>query len=141
MGLRTLHHVGYVVSSIGASAQGFIRSLGVRWDAQIFEDLHQRVKVTFLSAQPGEPLIELVEPVGEKSPVRKFLEEKGGGLHHLCYETETLESELRDMLSRSAMLVRRPRPAVAFGGRRIAWLLTQENLLVELLEKTALPGE
>jgi methylmalonyl-CoA/ethylmalonyl-CoA epimerase len=141
MGLRTLHHFGYVVENIGVSVEGFIRSLGAQWDEQIFEDPHQRVKVTFLSARPGEPLIELVEPVGEKSPVRKFLDEKGGGLHHLCYETESLESELQDMLSHSAMLVRRPRPAVAFGGRRIAWLLTQENLLVELLERTGLPPE
>jgi len=97
------------------------------------------VKVTFLSSRPGEPLLELVQPVGEKSPVRKFLTEKGGGLHHLCYETESLETELQQMLSRRAMLVRRPQPAVAFDGRRIAWLLTQENLLVELLEKTS-PG-
>jgi hypothetical protein len=33
------------------------------------------------------------------------------------------------------MIVRRPKPAVAFDGRRIAWVLTPENLLVELLEK------
>ena len=59
---------------------------------------------------------------------------KGGGLHHLCYEVEDCEKALAAMRQRSAMIVRRPQPAVAFAGRRIAWMLTAEKLLIELLE-------
>jgi methylmalonyl-CoA/ethylmalonyl-CoA epimerase len=123
-----------VVENIASSINGFIRSLDVTWDGQIFEDPLQRVKVTFLTTRPEEPKIELVEPVGDTSPVRKFLQETGGGLHHFCYETNDLEAEMQNMRARDAMLVRRPKPAVAFSGRRIAWLLTPERLLIELLE-------
>jgi methylmalonyl-CoA/ethylmalonyl-CoA epimerase len=135
----TLHHVGFVVASIAPAMEGFLRSLNATWDQRVFEDPLQRVKVAFMSVRPGEPLIELVEPVGDGSPVQKFLQEKGGGLHHFCYETGNLDAELQAFRSRRAALVKRPMPAVAFGGRRIAWVLTREDLLVELLE-TSLAG-
>jgi methylmalonyl-CoA/ethylmalonyl-CoA epimerase len=130
-----LHHIGFVVPSILPAMEGFLHSLNASWDRQIFEDPLQRVKVAFLTIRPGEPQIELVEPVGDKSPVRKFLVEKGGGLHHFCYETDNLEVTLETFRARRAILVRHARPAVAFNGRRIAWVLTREHLLVELLEK------
>jgi methylmalonyl-CoA/ethylmalonyl-CoA epimerase len=133
----TLHHVGFVVAAIAPAMEGFLRSLNATWDQRVFEDPLQRVKVAFLSVRPSEPLIELVEPVGEGSPVQKFLQEKGGGLHHFCYTTDSLDGELQAFRSRRATLVKRPMPAVAFDGRRIAWVLTRENLLVELLETTS----
>jgi methylmalonyl-CoA/ethylmalonyl-CoA epimerase len=131
----TLHHIGFVVAAIVPAMEGFLHSLNASWDRRIFEDPRQRVKVAFLSTRAGEPQIELVEPVGDHSPVRRFLE-KGGGLHHFCYETDSLEAEFEAFRSRGAILVQRPVPAVAFEGRRIAWVLTREKLLVELLEKT-----
>jgi|SRR5271157_1104021 len=129
-----LHHIGFVVEAIALTMEGFLRSLNASWDQRVFEDPLQKVKVAFLTTRPGEPQIELVEPVGDDSPVRKFLRDRGGGLHHICYETADLGAELQTMRSRRAMVVKRPMPAVAFGGRRIAWVLTRENLLVELLE-------
>lgn len=113
---------------------GFQRSLGAAWDGRIFADPNQKVKVAFLATQPGEAQIELVEPDASDAPVVNFLKERGECLHHLCYEVEDLEGALAIMKSRGAMIAKRPKPAVAFGGRRIAWVLTAQKLLVELLE-------
>ena len=76
-------------------------------------------------------------PNGDDSPVLRFLNEKGGGLHHACYEVADLEQALSEFRSRGSLIVKRPKPAVAFQGRRIAWLLTPEKFLVELLKKAA----
>jgi methylmalonyl-CoA/ethylmalonyl-CoA epimerase len=132
-----LHHVGYVVSDIDVSAEGFRKSLGATWDGVIFADPLQKVRVTFLTTGPGDAQIELVQPDGPDAPVLRFLREAGGGLHHLCYETGDLEGELVTMRGRGASIARRPKPAVAFGGRRIAWVVTAERLLIELLESDA----
>jgi methylmalonyl-CoA/ethylmalonyl-CoA epimerase len=129
-----LHHVGYVVPDIAAAAPAFATSLAASWDGCVYADPHQKVKVTFLTTRPGDAQIELVEPAGDDSPVRAFLREKGGGLHHVCYEVPDLEEALDEMKSRGALLARRPKPAVAFRGRRIAWVLTREKLLIEFLE-------
>ena len=130
-----LHHVGFVVSSIEASMPGFARSMWAGQCSQCFEDPLQKAKVAFLTTRPGDAQIELVEPLGEDSPVQRFLRQTGGGLHHLCYEVADLEEELAAFRSRGAVIAKRPKPAAAFGGRRIAWVITAEKLLVELLEE------
>lgn len=131
-----MHHLGFVVASIESAAKPFARSVNGSWDGAIFHDPIQKVKVTFLSMPGTEVQMELIEPAGEQSPVRAFLE-KGGGLHHLCYEVNDCEQAVAAMRQRGSMLARRPRPAVAFEGRRIAWVLTAEQLLIELLEGSA----
>jgi methylmalonyl-CoA/ethylmalonyl-CoA epimerase len=78
--------------------------------------------------------IELIEPVGESSPVSRNLQ-KGGGLHHVCIQVENLESSLQAMRAAGCVLVRNAVPAAAFDNRPIAWIYLKEGLLVELLER------
>jgi len=129
------HHVGFVVASIPNSVQGFSNILQADWDEQVFCDPNQNVRVTFLkSRREGDPLWELVEPADEKSPVHAFAA-KGGGLHHVCYVVDDLEQALTKARSLGALITRQPMPAVAFGGRRIAWIYTKNRLLIEYLER------
>jgi len=129
-----LHHIGFVLASIQESAESFARSLGATWDGNIIFDPLQKVQVTFLKgAHVSDAQIELVEPAGPDSPVSGFLEGRGG-LHHLCYEVEDLEGHLAFCKSVRTIIIRQPVPAVAFGGRRIAWALTRKRLLLEFLE-------
>jgi len=137
----TFHHIGFVVASIQSSVQGFIDSVDAQWDGTIFHDPNQVVRVTFLrSKQAANPVLELVEPAGENSPVIPFLK-RGGGLHHLCYEIDSLEDQLVLSRAQGGLVVRPPLPAVAFGGRRITWVYTKHKLLVEYLERQRRPTE
>ena len=135
-----LHHVGFVVKEITSTIRGFQRSLDAAWDGAIFEDPNQKVKVAFLSTQANAAQIELVEPAAAGSPVAKFLQDRGGGLHHVCYEVQDIEQALAVFKARGAVIAKRPLPAVAFDGRRIAWIITAEKLLVELLEQRQQPA-
>lgn len=136
-----LHHLGYVVADVNSAIKSLVHSLAGSWDGRIFEDPYQRVKVSFLITRQNDAQIELVEPIGEASPVRRFLKEKGGGFHHLCYEVRDLEVAMAQMKMRGALVAKRPKPAVAFDGRRIAWVLTTEKLLIELLEQSKNSGD
>ena len=135
LGDATLHHIGFVVKDIRSTAQSFAKSLGLQWDGEIIEDPLQQARISFFRPSNGNDrtLIELVEPVGDASPVRQFLS-KGGGLHHICYEVRSLEDRLRVAQMNRDIVVRQPLPAVAFNGRRIAWIYTRNKLLVEYLE-------
>lgn len=129
------HHVGFVVASIKAMGPSIAKTLGADWSGEIVHDPLQEARVAFLRcAGPETPAIELVEPAGEKSPLHKFLS-RGGGLHHVCYEVDLLEQELERSRSAGCLIVKNPLPAVAFGGRRIAWIYTSEKLLIEYLER------
>ena len=130
----TFHHVGFVIASIQDSVRSFATSLDAKWDGEIIDDPSQVVRVAFLHGKSNaDPLIELVEPAGEKSPVLVFLR-RGGGLHHLCYQVDNLEEELRRSRAAGGIIWGAPLPAVAFGGRRIAWVFNKIKLLLEYLE-------
>lgn len=129
-----LHHVGFVVEDIRRSMPGLVQSLQGTWDGRIWHDPLQGVSVAFLE-RPGEASIELVMPAGAASPVSRFLESNGGGLHHMCYAVADLDAAVNEFRSRGAVLAAPAKPAVAFEGRRIAWLMTREKLLIELLEQ------
>jgi methylmalonyl-CoA/ethylmalonyl-CoA epimerase len=131
----TFHHVGFVVPSIDTAAHSFAESIGADWDGVIVHDPNQTVRVTFFhSKRAGDPLMELIEPVGEKSPVFS-LAKRGGGLHHVCYLVDSLEKQLEECRAQRSVVVRPPLPAAAFGGRRIAWIYTRHKLLIEYLER------
>jgi len=131
----SLHHIGYVVASIAEDIDRWKLALSAISVTETYEDEIQQARVAFLDLPPaGLTKVELVEPLGQDSRVASFLE-KGGGLHHLCFEVDDLERQISEMKIQNAMLLRRPQPAVAFGGRRIAWMLTREKLLIEYLER------
>jgi methylmalonyl-CoA/ethylmalonyl-CoA epimerase len=131
----TLHHLGHVVASIARELEQYRVTLGALQVSEIFEDPIQQARVVFLELPgAGGVQFELVEPTSADSPVARFLA-KGGGLHHLCYEVDGLTAHLTAMKAWRAILIRSPKPAVAFGGRQIAWMRTAEGLLIEYLER------
>jgi methylmalonyl-CoA/ethylmalonyl-CoA epimerase len=130
-----LHHLGFVVFSISTVAESFVASLSARWDGEIIHDPLQRVRVAFFyPVDSRNPVFELVEPASEDSPVSDFLK-KRGGLHHLCYEVDDLDAALENARRASWAIASSPAPAVAFKGRRIAWIFSKHRLLMELLER------
>jgi len=130
-----LHHLGFVVKSISTVADEFAASISGRWDGEIIHDPIQRVRVAFFSpVDSGNPVYELVEPASEDSPVTDFLK-KRGGLHHVCYQVNDLDAALEAARSTGWAIASSPAPAVAFEGRRIAWIFSKTRLLMELLER------
>ena len=69
--------------------------MSATWDREIIHDPVQRVRVSFFRPfDARNPVFELVEPAEAQSPVSSFLE-KGGGLHHVCYEVDDLDLALQ----------------------------------------------
>ncbi|HWR53219.1 MAG TPA: VOC family protein [Bryobacteraceae bacterium] len=133
-GAPSLHHVGYVVPSAGDALGAHVAAIGGE-GTRVWDDPLQKVRVAF-ARMPGDATsIEFIEPDGPDSTVAKFLE-RGGGLHHVCYEVDTIKGALADLCGHGALVVRRPRPAAAFGGRLISWVVLPSRLLIELLERT-----
>lgn len=126
-----VHHVGVAVPSIDEAMRFYGEKLGLR----VFEtiDLPDRqLKVTFVQA--ANLLIELLEPTDTDTPVAKFLERRGPGLHHLCFGTPDICEHLRDLKDKGVELIdEAPRPG-AHG--QVAFLQPTAALgvLVELLQ-------
>jgi len=128
-----LHHVGIVVPSL-QQGRDWYASLGFVTDTTVYVDPIQRVSVQFI--RPGaDVLIELVEPLQKDSPVSRFLEKRGPGLHHLCYEVDNIARACGHAREKGGIVTCEPVPAVAFQGRRIAFVYWNRSLIEFLEEK------
>lgn len=134
-GAFTFHHLGVAVKSIPKAIPVYQDLFGYELVSGPFDDPIQRVSVCFLGRQAaGEIVIELVAPLGDDTPINRILA-KGGGPYHTCYEVDGIDGKLSELSSKKCIIVSQPVPAVAFNGRRIAWLFTPTQQLVELLER------
>jgi len=127
------HHVGVAVHRLDEAIPKFKSLFGYAVSHGPFDDPIQNVSVVFLSRGEGDPLLELVAPLGPNSPVDRTLK-RGGGTYHVCYEVPDLEAAIGHLVARDSMVVSPPAPAVAFAMRPIAWVMTEPGLLVELVE-------
>jgi methylmalonyl-CoA/ethylmalonyl-CoA epimerase len=124
------HHIGMAVESLRAAVEWLQETGDASPRSDPVHDPIQGVNLCFLEL--GGQRIELLEPEGSGSRVDRYVE--SGGAYHICFEVENLDVALRTWRERGAFPVTKPEPAVAFGGRRVVFLLTPQRLLVELLE-------
>jgi methylmalonyl-CoA/ethylmalonyl-CoA epimerase len=126
------HHVG-VASTAIAAEERFFAMLGYRREGEIFEDAVQGIRGCFMAGQA--PRVELLEPLAPedaKGVLAPWLAQ-GVKLYHLAYVAPQLAPAIDAMRTQRAKLVVAPVPAVAFGGREVAFLMLPNRLLVELI--------
>ena len=91
MKLGRLNHVGIATRSIDDSLDHYRRTMGAEVTMEPFDLPAQGVKVCFIDTSNSQ--IELIEPLGDNSPVMKFLEKNPlGGQHHVCFEVDDIEA-------------------------------------------------
>jgi methylmalonyl-CoA/ethylmalonyl-CoA epimerase len=130
-----LRHVGVAVPSVGPTTETLSTLFGYRVVSGPFDDPIQKVSVNFLTTSDNDVAeIELIAPLSEDSPITSMLAKSGGGAYHLCFETSDIDQALVHAKNNGCMIVSPPVPAVAFGGRRIAWIYTRSRQLFELVE-------
>jgi len=130
-----LLHVGVAVPSLDSAAKSLGDLFGYRVVSGPFDDPIQKVTVNFLShGENNVAEIELIAPLTDDSPIKSMLAKGSGGAYHLCFGTTDIDAALQHAKNNGCIIVSGPVPAVAFGGRRIAWLYTPSRQLFELVE-------
>ncbi|MEM9379883.1 MAG: VOC family protein [Planctomycetota bacterium] len=124
------HHVGVACTDLDREAERF-GQLGYRREGDDFTDPEQRISGRFLVAD-GQPRLELLVDSGPGGPLGPWLE-KGVKLYHFAYEVPDLGAALDRLTRDRARVVVPPVPAVAFGGREIAFAMQPGGFLVELI--------
>lgn len=125
------HHIGIATRSINATAAYYTQAGYAKTDNTI--DPRQNVEICFLE-KDGMPLVELLAPVDDQSPVNRTLASVGVAPYHCCYAVDNIDDAARELRQMRFALVARPTEAVALGGRRVCFLYNKDVGLVELLE-------
>ena len=123
------HHVG-VASSDLARETAQLALLGYHPEGDEFVDPLQGVRGLFLAGQ--SPRLELLSPLATKGVLEPWIK-SSTKLYHLAYQTPDLPQAIAELRQYRAKLVVDPVPAVAFGGRQIAFVMLPNMLLVELI--------
>ena len=109
--IEKIHHVGIAVHSLDEALEFYSETLGLSVHASATVE-EQGVRAALLTI--GESEIELLEPLSVESPVGKFLERKGEGLHHICFQTPDVDAELEGLKAKGVELVdQHPRKGLA----------------------------
>ncbi len=102
MTTKKINHIGIAVKNIETATPFYRDVLGMNFEGTE-EVAEQQVRVAFF--QVGESRIELLEPTSPDSPVAKFLEKNGEGIHHVAYEVDDLEAALADLQAKEVRLI------------------------------------
>jgi len=129
--ITRVNHVAIVVADI-EQALGFWRDgLGLALD-HIEEVPSQKATVAFLPV--GDSEVELVRPSSEDSGAGKFLAERGGGMHHLCFEVDDIAAKLEELRVKGVRLINET--PLELPGRKMAFIHPKSTggVLVELYQ-------
>jgi methylmalonyl-CoA/ethylmalonyl-CoA epimerase len=102
--IKKVHHVGIAVKDLKESVALFERLLGLK--AHIEDAPCQKIREAVFSFGPGLE-IDLLESTGPDSTVAKFLEKHGEGLHHIAFEVDDIDKDLRAMEGQGVRLIDR----------------------------------
>lgn len=128
-----LEHIGIAVKNIEQKLKIWRDIFGLK--LQMVKDVpDQKVRVAILEI--GDTHIELIEPTDEQSTVNKFIENRGEGLHHLCFEVKDIESALSDMKRNGIKLIDEV-PRKGAYAEKIAFIHPKDlgGVLIELSQK------
>jgi len=130
--LKKINHIAVAVNNLEEAAKFYRTILGL--DLSGVEVVSaQKTKVGFFKI--GESNIELVQPAEPDSPLVKYLETKGQGIHHICFEVDDIEAEVKAFLEKGATMVdQKPRPGAH--NTKVAFVhpKSSSGVLIELCE-------
>ncbi len=130
--LKKINHIAIAVNNIEEAAKFYQNILGLNLTGVEVVPA-QKTRVGFFKI--GESNIELVQPAEPDSPLVKFLETKGQGIHHICFEVENVEAEMKAYLEKGATLIdQKPRPGAH--NTKVAFVhpKSSSGVLIELCE-------
>jgi methylmalonyl-CoA/ethylmalonyl-CoA epimerase len=131
MAKPVLDHIGIAVRSLDAAT--IYQALGL--SVEHVETVEtQKVKTAFLPV--GDSHLELLEPTGPDSPIARFIEKRGEGIHHICLRVDDLEAHLGALQAKGYRLIN-DAPVPGAHGCRVAFLHPSagNGVLIELSEK------
>ena len=132
--LENLYHVAIAVNSIDEAERIYETALGLKVaHREVVED--QKVKTSMLLPERGGSATELLEPLSPDSPISKFLEKRGEGIHHICFAVDDIELALERLKAEGVRLIDET-PRVGAYNSRVAFIhpKAMNGVLIELAE-------
>lgn len=116
--ITKINHIGIAVARLDDQIPFYRDILQLEFKG-IEEVPDQKVRVAMFQA--GEVQIELLEPTSPDSPIARFIENRGEGIHHIAYQSDDIESDIHDFIAKNIRMIDE-QPRAGAHGTRIAFL-------------------
>jgi len=129
-----LNHIAIATPNLDEATKTYANILGVKISAQL-DQFEHGVRVVFIELPNTK--IELLEPLGENSPIEKFLEKnKKGGIHHICFEVEDIDHAILRLKKDGATVLGDGKAKIGAHGKPVIFLHPKDfnGTLIELEE-------
>ncbi len=136
MTIKKISHIAIVVPELAQALTFWVDVLGLQLQ-RIEHEEEQGVEAAFLPV--GESEIELLQPFEQDSGVARYLEKRGPGMHHICFEVDDIEATLEQLADAGVALIN-TEAIMGNDGRKLAFVHPKDagGVLIELYES---PGE
>jgi len=131
--IKKIDHIAIAVKNLDEEIERYRDLMGFKFlGTEVVEE--QKVKVAFFEI--GNIFIELTSPISDDSPISKFIEKKGGGIHHIAYETDDVVEQIADFEKKGVvMLNKEPKKGAHNAKIAFAHPKSFSGVLVELKQK------
>lgn len=126
-----INHIGYAVKNIDFSINEFEKMGYEKYKDKVVDE-NRKVVIQFM--KNNGYMVELIAPVGDDSPINNIIKKVGSGPYHICYETDDIEKQIKDLLKNKYILIEKPDKAIAIEYRRVAFLFKKGIGIIELVE-------
>ncbi|MBR4832515.1 MAG: VOC family protein [Butyrivibrio sp.] len=126
-----IHHVGYLAKSIAKSEKKFLE-LGYEVERPTQFDEIRNINIEFLVN--GDYRVELIEPMGEDSPMYPLLKRFKNSPYHFCYEVEDIDAAVKELEEKYYTVIQEPNVAPCIDGKKVVFLNNISMGIIELVE-------
>lgn len=131
--LKKIDHVSIIVKDIDEALKAYSEMFGFK---KVEELQGPGGEFKAVMAKSGDILLEFLQPLKDTGPFAKFLQERGGGLHHVSFQTDDIKNELKNLKAKGKRLINEE--PLNQPGAKLAFVHPSagQNVLIELAERS-----
>ena len=127
------HHIGIIVKDFKNFKSKFRYLLNAKKFSKKYVDKIWNVEIIFVTSKEGI-IYELLSPLNKKSIIINQLKKKNNIINHLAFKTKNIKNEEKKLKKIGALPITKPKPAIAFKGKKVQFFYTPHNFIYEIIE-------
>lgn len=128
-----IDHICFAVRDLQLSQRYWQEVFGYSPMTHPVENSRQKVRVVFLEKKDSL-LVKLIEPLEGNISLYNFVDQGGGGFHHICFKCDNLNEQIQELNQKGVKMLAPPQPGEAFGNNDIAFFLAKNRITFEVID-------
>ena len=127
------HHIGLIVKNLSFGIKEISKISKIEKKSKMISDINLGVNIIFVKSEKS-PLIELIAPINNKSPIHNSLKKKFNIINHFAYKSKFFENDIARLKKKGFFQITNPMKAKYFNNKKVIFLMSKLNCIIEIIE-------